>query len=196
MDVHGRHGNYTNATATVSDVIAKANATIAVMPYSVTYNGAAHGGRHGDGALGESLAGLKLSGTTHTGAGTTTDAWTFTDATGNYNNASGTVSDVIAKATATIAVTPYTVTYNGQPHTATGNRGRRAGREPERARSQRHDAHEPGTTTDAWTFTDTTGNYSNTTGTVSDVIDEGGRDDRRDAVLGGLQRGVAYSDRH
>ena len=40
-----------------------------------------------------SLAGLDLSGTTHTAAGTTADPWTFTDVTGNYDNASGTVTD-------------------------------------------------------------------------------------------------------
>src|SRR5206468_10913985 len=35
--------------------------------------------------------------------------------------ASGTVHDALAKATATIVVTPYNVTYNGVPHTATGS---------------------------------------------------------------------------
>ena len=33
--------------------------------------------------------------------------WTFTDVTGNYNNASGTTHDNIAKANATISVTGY-----------------------------------------------------------------------------------------
>ena len=57
---------------------------------------------------------LILSGTTHTNAGNySTDPWTFTGATANYNNASGTVADSIAKANATIVVTPYSVTYNG-----------------------------------------------------------------------------------
>jgi len=50
--------------------------------------------------LNESLSGLNLSGTTHTSAGDyPTDPWTFTDVTGNYNNASGSVHDVINKAT-------------------------------------------------------------------------------------------------
>src|SRR5207244_3309244 len=73
------------------------------------------------GVKGESLAGLDLLGTTHTHAGTTTDTWTFTDATGNYNNASSTVSDQIDKANATISVTAYHVTYDGDAHTATGS---------------------------------------------------------------------------
>jgi hypothetical protein len=56
----------------------------------------------------ESLAGLRPDRTTHTTRGHyATDAWTFTDVTGNYNDASGTVSDSIAKANAVIAVTPY-----------------------------------------------------------------------------------------
>src|SRR2546430_3469677 len=46
------------------------------------------------------------------------DAWTFTDAAGNYNDASGTVDDAIGKATASISVTPYSVTYDGTAHTA------------------------------------------------------------------------------
>jgi hypothetical protein len=37
-------------------------------------------------STGESLAGLDLSGTTHTNAGSYSDSWTFTDVTGNYNN--------------------------------------------------------------------------------------------------------------
>src|SRR6185437_9050186 len=67
----------------------------------------------------EVLAGMDVSATTHTNAGTTTDAWTFTDATGNYNNKSGTVHDVINKANPVITVTPYSVTYDGNAHTAT-----------------------------------------------------------------------------
>ena len=44
----------------------------------------------------------------------------FTDVTGNYNNASGTAHDAIAKAKRAMVVTPYSVTYDGDPHTATG----------------------------------------------------------------------------
>ena len=71
--------------------------------------------------MNETLSGLVLTGTTHTAAGTyTADPWTFTDSTGNYNNASGSVNDAIAKANPTIVVTPYSVTYDGAAHTATG----------------------------------------------------------------------------
>jgi hypothetical protein len=61
-----------------------------------------------------------VSNTTHTAAGTySTDYWTFTGA-GNYNNiAATTITDTINKANAMVVVTPYTVTYDGNPHTAT-----------------------------------------------------------------------------
>src|SRR5205085_1874051 len=40
--------------------------------------------------------------------------------TANYNNiAATTITDTINKADATVVVTPYNVTYNGNPHTAT-----------------------------------------------------------------------------
>src|SRR4030095_4980558 len=56
---------------------------------------------------------------THTAAGTYSDTWSFTGA-GNYNDiASTTITDKISKADATVVVTPYDETYNGQPHTAT-----------------------------------------------------------------------------
>ena len=46
--------------------------------------------------------------------------WTFTDATGNYNNASASVAIVITKADATVTVTGYTGVYDGAAHGATG----------------------------------------------------------------------------
>jgi len=45
---------------------------------------------------GATLTGLVLTGTTHTVVGTySSDSWTFTDSAGNYNNASGTITDAI-----------------------------------------------------------------------------------------------------
>ena len=87
-------------------VITAASPTINVTPYTVTYDATAHtatGTATGVGSV--NLSGdLSLSGTTHTNAGTYSDTWTFTDPTGNYQSASGTVNDVINKATAVIAV--------------------------------------------------------------------------------------------
>jgi hypothetical protein len=155
----------------VNDVIAKANATITVTPYSVTYDGASHAATGtAKGVLGETLAGLDLSGTAHTNAGNFTDTWNFTDVTGNYNNDTGTVNDVIAKANATITVTPYSVTYDAMPHTATGSAtgvpsGALAGLNLSGTTHTN-----AGTYNDTWTFTDVTGNYNNASGQITDVI--------------------------
>jgi hypothetical protein len=167
------NANYISQNGTVNDAIAKANATIDVTPYSVTYDAAAHTATGtAKGVGGVALAGLDLSGTTHTNAGAyATDSWTFTDVTGNYNNTSGTVSDAIAKANASITVTPYSVTFDAAAHTATGT-----------AKGVQNETLSglvlTGTThtnagdyaTDPWTFTDVTGNYNNTSGTTHDII--------------------------
>src|SRR6185503_9780844 len=60
------NGNYNGQTGSVAINIGKANATINVNGYNVTYNGSAHGATgSATGVSGESLAGLDLSGTTH-----------------------------------------------------------------------------------------------------------------------------------
>src|SRR5207244_4329135 len=87
---------YFAATGSNTLTIAKANPTINVTPYNLTYNGLPHTATGtATGVFSEPLAGLDLSSTTHTNAGTYLDSWTFTDVTGNYNNASGSVTDVI-----------------------------------------------------------------------------------------------------
>ena len=89
--------NYNSASGDVAIVISKANATITVTPYNVVYDFAAHTATGtAKGVLNESLSGLNLSGTMHTNPGDyLTDSWIFTDVTGNYNNANGTVHDSI-----------------------------------------------------------------------------------------------------
>jgi hypothetical protein len=102
------NGNYNPKNGSVAITISKANATINVSGYSVTYNGFPIPRRDPrTGVLAETLAGLDLSGTTHTNAGSYSDTWAFTDVTGNYNNASGSVSDSIAKADANVVVNGY-----------------------------------------------------------------------------------------
>ncbi|MBS0267338.1 MAG: VCBS repeat-containing protein, partial [Planctomycetes bacterium] len=111
-----------NTTADTKANITPATATISVTGYSVTYNGNPHtatGTATGVGGVDLSVD-LDLTGTTHTDAGTYNgDAWSFHDADGNYADANGTVDDLINKADATVVVTPYTVTYDGNAHTAT-----------------------------------------------------------------------------
>src|SRR5439155_24641988 len=100
--------NYNTASKDVTIDVGKANPVITVTPYSVTYDGNAHTATGtATGVAGADLsAGLHLSATTHTNAGTYAgDTWTSTDNTGKYNNASGTVSDNIPKANAGINVT-------------------------------------------------------------------------------------------
>ncbi len=164
--------NYNDANGTVDDAIAKANATISVTPYSVTYNAAAHtatGTATGVGGA-DLSAGLNLTGTTHTNAGTYNgDAWTFTGGT-NYNDANGTVDDAIAKATATISVTPYSVTYDGLAHTATGTATGVGGADLSAGLNLSGTTHtSAGTFSDSWSFTGGT-NYNDASGSVSDVI--------------------------
>ena len=108
------------SNATNSLTVNKADATIVVTPYNVTYDGNPHTATGtATGVNSESLSGLDLSGTTHTNAGNYPgDPWTFTDVTGNYNNASGTVDDVINQASSTTTVVcPASVVYTGSPLT-------------------------------------------------------------------------------
>ena len=116
--------NYNSVTSTTAGdfVINKANATISVTPYFVTYDAASHtAAGTATGVSGADLnASLNLSGTAHADAGSySTDAWTFTGGI-NYNDSSGTVADNIDMATATIVVSGYTGIYDGSSHGATG----------------------------------------------------------------------------
>ncbi|HNY03704.1 MAG TPA: cohesin domain-containing protein, partial [Bacteroidales bacterium] len=104
----------------VTVTITKADPTIVVNGYTGTYDGNAHGATGtATGVLGETLAGLDL-GASFTNVPGGTAYWTFTDVTGNYNDKNGSVEIVLGKANATITVTPYSVTYDGYAHTATG----------------------------------------------------------------------------
>ena len=166
--------NYNNANGTVDNVISPANATIVVNPYNVTYDGSPHTSTGtATGVLGEDLsAGLDLSGTTHTNASTYNgDAWSFNGGT-NYNNANGTVDNVISPANATIVVNPYNVTYDGSPHTSTGTATGVLGEDLSAGLNLSGTTHTNAGTynNDPWTFTDLSGNYVNTNGTVNNAI--------------------------
>ena len=112
--------NYEVITETASGTIAPAAIAVSVIPYDVTYDGIAQtatGTAIGVGGVDLSND-LNLTGTTHTNAGTYTDTWTFADPAGNYAPESGTITDVITPATASIVVSGYTGTYDGQAHGA------------------------------------------------------------------------------
>jgi hypothetical protein len=163
--------SYQAASNSNSLSVAKATATINVTSYNVTYDGNPHTTTAtATGVNNTTLTGVDVSGTKHTNAGTYTDSWTFTDSTGNYNNASGTVSDVIGKATPGITVTPYSITYDGNAHTATGS-ATGANNTTLSGLDLSGTTHaNAGTYTDNWTFTDGTGNYTDATGAVYDAI--------------------------
>ncbi len=105
-------------TISASFVYRKADPVIVVTPYNVTYDGLPHTATGtATGEYGEDLSiQLDFSGTLHTDAGVyAVDAWVFTDVTGLYNDAGGTLEDRIAKAPATITLNDLTQTYTGSP---------------------------------------------------------------------------------
>ena len=113
--------NYNDiAATTITDTIDKADATVVVTPYTVTYDGQPHTATVTsitgvNGETGATVGTVNVSNTTHTNAGIySADSWTFTG-TANYNDiAATTITDTIAKANAVVVVTPYTVTYDGR----------------------------------------------------------------------------------
>ncbi len=162
--------NYNNiASNTITDKIDKANATVVVAPYTVTYDGSSHTATVTSitGVNGEidATVGAVTLNATHTEANTYSgDSWSFTGTT-NYNNIGNTaITDTIDKANATVVVTPYTVTYNGLPHTAvvtsiTGVNGEKDGTVG--AVDVSHTTHTDASAyaADYWTFAGTT-NYN------------------------------------
>jgi len=173
--------NYNNiASTTITDTINRANATVVVTTYNVTYDGHSHTATYTitgvNGETGAAVGTVTLN-TTHTNAGTySTDSWSFTG-TANYNNiASMTVTDTINKANATVVVTAYHVPYDNQPHTATytingvnGETGNAVGTINVTGTTHTSPGDYP---SDPWTFTGTA-NYNNTSGTVHDSIGYG-----------------------
>ena len=170
--------NYTVATASITFTVSQAVPTIVVTPYNVTYDGAprtASAMATGVGGVTLSPTGFTLTSTTHTNAGSyTTDAWSFADPSGNYTPTNGTISDKIGRATATINITPYTVTYDATAHTATGTATGLAGANLAAGLTLSGTTHANAGSysTDAWSFTDASGNYANASGTVSDKINQ------------------------
>jgi hypothetical protein len=161
----------TSASATIPFNVQKVPPTCTVSAYSVKYDANAHTASGScTGVGGVPLSGLNLSGTTHTNVGTHTDTWTFTDSSGNYSNATGSVVDVIGKADPTCQVNGYNVPFDSKSHTATGSCTGVAGESLAGLDLSGTTHTNPGVYTDTWTFTDATGNYTTASGTVSDTI--------------------------
>ncbi|HVM70216.1 MAG TPA: hypothetical protein VMT91_00545, partial [Anaerolineales bacterium] len=166
-------GIYNTASGPVTDVIAKAKPTCSVPGYTVPYDGAAHTSTGTcTGIGGVSLSGLDLGSTTHTNAGAYTDPWTFTDASGDYLDQNGSVSDNITKVQPTCTVTPYNVKYDGNSHTATGSCTGVGGADISSGLVLTNTTHiNAGTFSDTWSFSDSSGNYyALGTTTIQDII--------------------------
>src|SRR5439155_14305735 len=103
--------NYNDiGNTTITDTINKANATVVVDAYTVTYDGHAHTASvvsitGVNGEVGITVGAVDVGHTEHTNAGTyASDYWFFT-ATANYNDIGNTtITDTINKANATVVV--------------------------------------------------------------------------------------------
>jgi hypothetical protein len=162
--------NYNTASGSATVTITKASATISVSGYSGVYDASPHGASGTATGVGgvDLSAGLNL-GATFTNVPGGTANWTFTDATGNYNNASGSVAIAIAKADATINVQGYTGVYDGAAHGASGSATGVLAAALAGLDLGLSFTNVPGGTAN-WTFTDVTGNYNNASGSVAIAI--------------------------
>ena len=155
-------------------MINKANAYVWAAPYNVTYNGQWHVATvNAYGVNGQILPGGNPGATWHLNAGVYHDTWYFVDVTGNYNNASGPMTNIINKANAYIIVNPYYSVFNGVVHYSTGVAigvygqalpGLNLGS------TVHYGGYYTNVFYDRWTFTDYTGNYNNSSGYVVNTI--------------------------
>jgi len=178
--------NYNDiGNTTITDCIARANATVVVTSYScpsTLYTGLAHTATYTlngvNGETGAAVGTVDVSHTTHTNAGTyTVDYWFFTGSA-NYNDIGNTtITDCIAKANATFTVMLYNVAFDSNSHTATvgtitgvnGETGATVGTINLTGTTHTLPADYP---SDPWTFTGAA-NYNNQNGTVHDIIHYG-----------------------
>ena len=138
----------------------------------MTYDGQPHTAEGTcTGVMGEPLNGLDLSGTVHTDTGTSIDPWSFVEENGNYNDQNGTVEDNISKAEAVCEITPYIEEYDREEHLATGACLGVDGNPLDGLDLTGTSHTEIGIYAgDPWVFSDVTGNYNDTHGSVDDEI--------------------------
>jgi len=144
------------------------------VPYSVSFTATGGAGPYiysGTVPAGLTLSSSgSLSGTPTTAVTSHSITVTATDA----NNFTGqqTFYLTIGKGTATINITPYSVPYDGNAHSATGSAtgSGSVNLSGDLDLSGTTHTNAGSYTSDAWSFTDPTGNYAYTSGTVSDTI--------------------------
>lgn len=159
------NGNYNTDSGNVDILISKAAPNCAIVGWTGTYDGNAHGAT-GDclGVDGLPLEGLDLGNTfTDVPGGSVT--WTFTDVTGNYNDLSDSVDIVIGKANASCPIEGWTGPYDGETHGASGACLGVDGLPLEGLDLGNSFTDVPGGTAN-WTFTDVTGNYNDLSDSV------------------------------
>src|SRR5258708_3448114 len=111
--------NYKPADGSVAITINPATATMTVVGYTGVYDASAQGATgSATGVNGVALTGLSL-GASFTDVPGGTAHWTFANAP-NYKAVDGNVAITINQASATILVTGYSGTYDGNAHGATG----------------------------------------------------------------------------
>src|SRR5262249_22924971 len=105
-------------SGTLGFTIARANATVTPTNYSGTYDGQAHTAS----VVITGVGGVTLvqNSDTETNAGHYSTTASISGQQ-NYNDASGSATIDIAKASATIVAPGYSITYDGSSHTATGS---------------------------------------------------------------------------
>lgn len=111
--------NYQGATISTLITVRPVNASITVSGYTGVYDGAAHhAAGSATGVMGESLTNLLSVGSVFTNVPGGTATWSFAG-NANYLPATGTVAIQLAKAPATIALTPLSQPYDGSPRIVT-----------------------------------------------------------------------------
>ena len=164
-------GNYNDDSGFVDDNIDKADADLSsISGYTGVYDGDPHGAAGtAVGVKGETLDVLDLGESFTDVPGGTAD-WTFTDVTGNYKDASGSVDIVISEADADLSnISGYTGVYDGDPHGATGTAVGVKGETLDVLDLGGSFTDVPGGTAH-WVFTDVTGNYKDQNGDVAIII--------------------------
>ena len=166
-------GNYNGTGDMVGDFINPADATCTIHGYTGTYDGTSHGATGScTGISGADLSGSLDLGDTFKNIPGDIAFWYFNDGSGNYSDQNGDVIIEIDPAEANCTVTPYSVTYDGSSHTATGSCTGVGGPSDilsglDLSGTTHTNAN---TYTDIWTFSDVTGNYNNTGDMVSNII--------------------------
>ena len=175
MELHRHHQLRARTAPSTTRSTRPGSDCSSISGYTVTFDGNAHTASGScKGVDGNPLAGLDKSGTTHTNAGTyNADPWAFTDVTGNYNDTSGTVNDKINQASADCSsISGYTVTFDGNAHTATGSCKDLGGGDLLGLDKSGTTHTNAGTyNADPWSFAGTT-NYAPKNGTVNDKINK------------------------